>query len=148
MPSDKSIVYSSTPSGGNAPVKKAVGALNSPFSLYSTFGANYNGVLAGGAYDGNTGTLGAGVVTGNGSGTWNANLATAADFGVYNSTLEADVATGLSFWGVTGSTQTQYNPYTLSSSGVVSAVPEPSTYAFFGLGALVLILAYRRKANA
>jgi hypothetical protein len=27
-----------------------------------------------------------------------------------------------------------------------AAVPEPSTYALFGLGALALIVAYRRKA--
>jgi hypothetical protein len=30
----------------------------------------------------------------------------------------------------------------------VNAVPEPSTYALMGLGALLLIVAYRRKANA
>ena len=36
----------------------------------------------------------------------------------------------------------------IDSNGVVSAVPEPSTYALLGFGALLLIVAYRRKANA
>jgi hypothetical protein len=27
----------------------------------------------------------------------------------------------------------------------VNAIPEPSTYALFGLGALALVVAYRRK---
>jgi len=35
-----------------------------------------------------------------------------------------------------------------TSGGVISAVPEPSTYALMGFGALLLIIAYRRKANA
>ena len=30
----------------------------------------------------------------------------------------------------------------------LQAVPEPSTYALFGLGALLLVIAYRRKANS
>jgi hypothetical protein len=29
--------------------------------------------------------------------------------------------------------------------GAADAVPEPSTYALFGLGALALVVAYRRK---
>jgi hypothetical protein len=34
------------------------------------------------------------------------------------------------------------------ANGVVSVVPEPATYALFGFGALLLILAFRRKNNA
>lgn len=40
--------------------------------------------------------------------------------------------------------------FNVSTAGVltVSAVPEPGTYALFGLGVLLLIVAYRRRANA
>ena len=34
------------------------------------------------------------------------------------------------------------------SGGVISVVPEPSTYALMGVGALLLIVAYRRKTEA
>lgn len=39
------------------------------------------------------------------------------------------------------------NAFTINSSGTISVVPEPSTYALLGLGSLLLIMAYRR-ANA
>lgn len=38
--------------------------------------------------------------------------------------------------------------FTVSGSGQVSSVPEPATYALFGLGALLLGIAYRRRAKA
>jgi hypothetical protein len=34
------------------------------------------------------------------------------------------------------------------SGGVITVVPEPGTYALFGIGALILIVAYRRKTAA
>ncbi len=37
------------------------------------------------------------------------------------------------------------NQQTLYTANVVTAVPEPSTYALFGLGMLALVIAYRRK---
>lgn len=36
----------------------------------------------------------------------------------------------------------------ISSAGLFTVVPEPSTYALIGFGALLLIVAYRRKAKA
>lgn len=36
----------------------------------------------------------------------------------------------------------------VGTNGVITAVPEPSTYALFGLGALLLLVAYRRRANS
>jgi hypothetical protein len=112
-------------------------------------GANYNAAIANGASTGaSTGILGSGVVTGPGSGTWAANIAKAADFDVYNNTLEAGVATDLDFYSTTATSATKLTQYTISSSGVVSVVPEPSTYFLFGLGALLMIVIYRRKANA
>jgi len=35
--------------------------------------------------------------------------------------------------------------FTSESNGDTAAVPEPTTYALFGLGALALVIAYRRK---
>ena len=42
---------------------------------------------------------------------------------------------------------TTNNAVTINSSGTITVVPEPSTYALFGFAALLLIVAYRR-ANA
>jgi hypothetical protein len=151
MPDNKSVVYSSTADEGNAPAKKAAGALATTYSNYSTMGSGYNSTIANGTYDGSTvttGVLGEGVVTGAGSGTWAANTAAATDFGVYSATLEAGVSTNLELWGVTASTQTKYTQYDLSSGGSLSVVPEPTTYALMGLGALLLIVAHRRKTAA
>lgn len=45
--------------------------------------------------------------------------------------------------GTTNATYTGLTPTTVSAS--VTAVPEPSTYILFGLGAVVLIVAFRRR---
>jgi hypothetical protein len=87
-------------------------------------------------------------VTGTGSSTWAFNIAKTADFDVYNNTLEAGVATDLEFYSTSASAATRLTQFDISSSGVISVVPEPSTYALFGFGALLLIVAYRRKAKA
>lgn len=42
----------------------------------------------------------------------------------------------------------QIGSVSLASDGTVTVVPEPSTYALLGFGALLLIMAYRRKGNA
>jgi len=148
-PSTRIPVYSSTSDDrASAPVTKTSVQLSTPYSAYTGMGANYNAAIANGTSTGSsTGVLGDGVVTGTGNGTWAANIAKAADFDVYNSTLEAGVAGDLDFYSTTGTSATKLTQYTISSSGVVSAVPEPSTYALFGFAALLLIVAYRR-ANA
>jgi hypothetical protein len=111
-------------------------------------GGFYNAAINNGASTGSsTGILGDGVVMGTGANTWAVNVAKSADFDVYNQTLEAGVLTDLDFYSTDATSATKLTQYTISSSGVVSAVPEPSTYALFGFGALLLIVAYRR-ANA
>lgn len=66
-----------------------------------------------------------------------------------SSNLDLWVAYGTTF-GTTGNplrnTTADVNTFTVSG-GTLQAVPEPATYALFGLGALLLIVAYRR-ANA
>ena len=47
-------------------------------------------------------------------------------------------------------TTVQTGTFSVDNSGNinVNAVPEPSTYALFGFGALLMVIAYRRKSNA
>ena len=49
------------------------------------------------------------------------------------------------------SKRSSYEPYSVRDNlgfrvASVDVIPEPSTYALFGLGALALVIAYRRKA--
>jgi hypothetical protein len=37
--------------------------------------------------------------------------------------------------------------FAIDSTGIISAVPEPSTYLLFGIGALLLAIAYRRRSS-
>jgi len=143
-------VYSSTyDDRAAAPVLKTSGQLATTYSSYTGMGTGFNSAIANGVSDGSsTGVLGVGVVTGTGNNTWAFNTAKATDFDVYNNTLEAGVATDLEFYSTTGTVAEKLTQFNISSAGVISVVPEPSTYALFGIGALLLIVAYRRKANA
>ena len=143
-------VYSSTSDDrASAPVTRSFNQLPTSYSSYTTMGSGYDLAIANGASDGSTsGKLGNGVVTGTGSGTWAFNIAKNADFDVYNNTLEAGVATDLEFYQTTALAANRLTQFNISSSGVISVVPEPSTYALFGFGALLLIVAYRRKNAA
>ena len=51
-------------------------------------------------------------------------------------------------YNATANDGTQIGAVSISASGDVTVVPEPSTYALIGLGALLLVVAYRRKSNA
>jgi hypothetical protein len=149
-PTTRVPVYSSTSDDRvSAPITRSFNQLSTSYSSYSGMGAGYNAAINNGASDGTTtGTLGNGVVTGVGSGTWAANIAKNADFDVYNTTLEAGVATDLEFYQTTALAANRLTQFNISSSGVISVVPEPSTYALIGFGALLLIVAYRRKNAA
>jgi len=99
------------------------------------------------------------ITSPSGFGSWTGNNPTATagtSFAVYNQSLEAGVAANqtLDFYQTGnsgGSSQAIYNAangvISLSSSGVISVVPEPSTYALAGLGALLLVIAYRRNTK-
>jgi hypothetical protein len=150
--SSKLPIYSSTSDDrGNTPITRNVGQAAGAWTAYTGMGGStgYNGAIANGASTGSTtGVLGNGVVTGIGNNTWWKNIDAAADFGVYNSTIEAGVNTDLEFYSTSASAATRLTQFNISGSGVISVVPEPSTYALLGLGALVVIVAYRRKAKA
>ena len=104
-------------------------------------------------------------VNNNGIGTWDAyqyggfanaaNNQGAAAYGWYPGTLETQVGNALYANTVYSSDNTQNSgksgavigTVTLASDGTLSlnAVPEPSTYVLFGLGALALMIIYRRR---
>ncbi len=74
-----------------------------------------------------------------------------------NGSFESESSSNLDFYiaygstygsagNVLRSTTVKANTFTLNN-GTIQSVPEPSTYALFGIGALLLIVAYRR-ANA
>jgi hypothetical protein len=149
-PSTRFPVYSSTSDDrASAPITRTFNQLATSYSSYTGMGGNYNSAIANGPSTGSTtGVLGSGVVTGVLTPTWAFNIAKPSDFDVYANTLEAGVATGLEFYSTTATSSDRITQFGISSAGVISVVPEPSTYALFGFGALLLIVAYRRKANA
>ena len=69
-------------------------------------------------------------------------------FGSFNGSVEALVGSTLDLYRMApGVGQGGYvGSLVIDQTGNVAAVPEPATYALMGLSALVLIVAYRRKA--
>ncbi len=93
-----------------------------------------------------------------GTATWTGNHPTAsgtAAFGTYNASLEAAVSLNqtLDVYKLAPSpvaaifSALNNNALGINSSGLVQVVPEPSTYALAGLGALLLVIAYRRNTK-
>jgi hypothetical protein len=148
LPSSKTIVYASVASGNAALVKKAAVALSTTSSDYKTLGSAYNTDIG----SGQGLTVGVEQLVGTSpdtglTSTWIGNTTTAPYFGVYNASLVNGVAGNLDVYGTTGSASTLEGTLTLSSAGLLSvvAVPEPSTYALCGLGALFLVIVARRR---
>jgi hypothetical protein len=149
LPSSKAIVYASVASGNAALVKKAAFALSTTSSDYNTLGSAYNIDIG----SGRGLTVGVEQLVGTSpdtglTSTWIGNTTTAPYFGVYNVSLVNGVAGNLDVYGTTGTTSTLEGTLTVGTNGVISAVPEPSTYVLFGLGALVLGITLRRRSNA
>jgi len=74
----------------------------------------------------------------------------ASSFGSFNGSIETSVINNLDLYRLTPGTGSgsNFGSLNLSSTGTISAVPEPSTYALMGFGVLLLVIAYRRKSNA
>jgi len=83
------------------------------------------------------------------------NVKGSAAYGIFNGSVETQVANSLNVNSVFSSDASQNNGYignnigtfNITSGGQVSfnAVPEPSTYALFGIGAIGLLMVLRRK---
>jgi hypothetical protein len=146
----KTTIWSSVVSGAAAPVKKASGALATPYTHYTSLQGNFNTDVANGQFLTQGVQMNVGSGSDTGYATWTGNTPTAGGtsaFAVYNQTLETGVGGSLDIYAVTSSTQTLLNTFTLKNTGVLSsllAVPEPSTYALMGFGALLLIGVVRR----
>jgi len=146
-----------TVASGNAPlVAKSFGALTSPFSKFNGMGANYNQDIP--IQGGTVGVImNVGTGTDTGTSTWSGNNPNTTPFGAYSISIENGVTGNLDLYSVPNSgsataifSQADGNNLYVNSSGFigVAAVPEPSTYALMALGALVLLMAYRRKVRA
>jgi|GEM_PF-1953795 len=67
--------------------------------------------------------------------------------------IETGLGSALDMYVVVAGNPNQNGAYinqqvTLGANGTINVVPEPSTYALFGFGALLLVIAYRRKCNS
>ena len=148
LPSSKAIVYASVATGNAAPVLKASGALATTLAHYNALGAGYNSDILGGQGL----TVGVyqnvGTAPDTGFATWSGNTPSVTPFATYNVTFENVTGSALDIYGTTGTTSTLEGSLVLANNGTISAVPEPGTYVLFGLGALGLMIVYRRRANA
>ena len=130
--------------------RKSSGALATAISDFSTLSSqytvNYN--------NSNALTVGVSELATSGgalqSGTWSYYSPSTTPFATYNKSLESIVGTAMTLYmmpvGNSG-VGTAVGQINVASDGTISAVPEPSTYALFGLGALVLVIAYRRNRS-
>jgi hypothetical protein len=161
VPSAKNQLWATVASGNAALTAKSVGALASPLNKYNTMGANYNTDLNFPNANGSGAGLTVGVYMNVGQGTdigvatWTGNNPSTTPFGAYSVSIENGITGNLDLYQIPNSgsataifSQANGNALNVSSAGVVSVVPEPSTYALCGVGALLLFVAYRRKISA
>ena len=147
----KTTVWSSVIAGAAAPVTKSSGALATTYTHYLALQGNFNTDAGSGQFLTKGVQMNVGTGSDTGFATWTGNNPSASPttaFAVYNQTLETGVGGSLDIYAVTSSTQTKLNTFTLNSTGLISslsAVPEPSTYALMGLGALLLVGLVRRR---
>ena len=117
-------------------------------------GLNYNNDIA--TEGGTVGVImTVGIGTDTGTSTWSGNNPSSTPFGVYNSSIQNIITGNLDLYSVPNSgsatpifSAANGNNLYVNSSGFIGVVPEPSTYALMALGALVLVIAYRRKIRA
>jgi len=157
IPTDKSQLWATVASGNAALTAKSKGALSLTYSRFSTMGNNYNYDLT--YVPSQVGTVGITMNVGSGTdvtyATWTGNTPSTTPFVAYSVSIENGVTGNLDLYQVPNSgsataifSQANGNNLTVSSDGVISVVPEPSTYALCGVGALLLLVAYRRKISA
>ena len=157
---DKHTLWGTVASGNSPLLAKSVGVLTTPLNKFNGMGANYNADIA--TEGGTVGVImNVGSGTDVGTSTWTGNNPSTTPFVAYSVSIENGVTGSLDLYSVPNSgsataifSAANNNALSLSSSGffgpldvaaVPATLPEPSTYALFGLGALALVVAYRRK---
>ena len=156
IPTSKTQLWATVASGNAALGAKSTGALTTTLSRYNAFGANYNNDLNNNGQGLTVGVyMNVGTGTDTGYNTWTGNNPTSAPFAAYSVSIVNGVTGNLDLYqvGNTGAStavfsQANGNALNVDSAGVISVIPEPSTYALCGVGALLLFVAYRRKISA
>jgi hypothetical protein len=148
---DNKNIWASVASGGTAWKSLGNGNATPKANLYNA-GSEYNAKIAVNSFDTNTPVGVFEPISDTYS--WNSENPSGNAFGfsvssiLNNGNIVAVPATNLDIYSMNttrNSVGTLAATLTLSSTGTVSAVPEPSTYALFGFGALLLVVAARRK---
>jgi len=150
----KTDVWASTSSGNGAFPIKSTGALATTSAHYNAIIGNFNGDIANG--QGLTAGVQVNIGTGSDKGysTFLGNNPTAtagSAFAVYNQSLMTGINGTLDVFQTgngAGSSVALFSSAAGSALQVDATgqvIPEPSTYALMGLGALLLVIVYRRK---
>jgi len=146
--------YASVASGGTAVATSSKGAAGPTYSgQYGGLISGLNGDTANGQY------LTAGweqhpsTPQDSGVSSWIGNNASAnggAAFQLYNQSLETGIGSNLDIYLANNTNSILLDTLQVTGSGSLQivSVPEPATYFLLGFGALVLVIAYRRRANA
>ena len=151
---DKHTLWGTVASGNSALTAKSVGALATPLQRFNSMGGNYNADIA--TEGGTVGVImNVGSGTDVGTSTWTGNTPSTTPFVAYSVSIENGVTGSLDLYSVPNSgsataifSAANNNGLSVNSSGVIAVAPEPSTYALMAFGALVLVIAYRRKVQA
>ena len=152
---DRKTLWGTVASGNSALTTGSTGSRTTPLARFTGMGNNYNYDLN----NGQAGTVGVimnvGTGTDVGTATWSGNNPTTAPFAAYSISIENIITGNLDLYSVPNSgsatpifSAANGNNLYVNSSGFIGVVPEPSTYALMALGALVLVIAYRRKIQA
>lgn len=109
------------------------------------------GFLSGATTTASSNTADAGFQTSTAGGTYwygvnqSPNFSSASPFS--GAGIEAGISQSLALYELAGSTPTvKLGTLQIDSTGAITAVPEPSTYLLFGIGALLLVISYRRHS--
>ncbi|MCE9586894.1 MAG: PEP-CTERM sorting domain-containing protein [Verrucomicrobia bacterium] len=135
-----------TASGSGNQYSSIVSAVNNLMTTSTNGTATYANITSG------DNTHQASVVD-NSESSFNGYAGKASPWGAFTTSVQTPLATGgldIQEWTKVGTSYTNQSTIGMvtQSGGVITVVPEPSTYALMGVGALLLIVAYRRKTEA
>jgi len=144
--------YASVAAGGAAVGTSSKGAAGPAYSgYYGGLISGLNGDTANGQYLTAGWEQNPSTPQDSGVASWIGNNASASGgpaFQLYNVSLENGIGGNLDIYQANNTNSVELNTLQVTGSGSsasIEAVPEPSTYGLLGLGALVLLIAFRRR---